>query len=557
MINIRLSTLLFGLIALQSCSKSNVSESNGDSNINISLINIEDEASFEVNPSNVEDQISRSSSNRSRSATSQMSHSNQFKIVELPEFDMIDDIQFPVSVDSTNSANSTKARTVNRASTPMSNGIQYRILMYETPTGILVANRVATAGSALNFQVNAGRTYNWYAVSINETTVPDINSSGIIPSSLLGNKDILYSSGQITPNFGNNTLTVAFRRLTSRIEVDLNTRGIFGQIQNSSEIDIGSVASGSFVKLNRIGDLNIQNATFTNLVDAPQINGGSMAVVDASLGNAVKKASFHTINTANVPAGSLRVRLNTLNITLDNTNTRTFTANTLLSITGSINPAIGSRHVITARLIESPVTINGVRWARTNLLYNSDEGVVDRYRFRPNNEYAIGDVAREFWNKGTTTPAGTTFSATYDPCNSVYPNNVWSTPTNANRVSTGAPTRNLRTTIGGNTRVMAQWDPAANTPNNPAYPRNTFELLYIGYYDNGQRVLVQQGHNQPVGGLAVAEYWQVENTGSTSSRARSEITQVTAGNYSYGAFNGATDGNRLDRKPYRCVRRPT
>ncbi|MCL8001129.1 hypothetical protein M8994_23330, partial [Brucella sp. 21LCYQ03] len=113
------------------------------------------------------------------------------------------------------------------------------------------------------------------------------------------------------------------------------------------------------------------------------------------------------------------------------------------------------------------------------MLYDASTGQNDRYRFRPNNNYAIGTLATEFWNKSATTPTGA-YSSTVDPCTLVYPNNVWFTPTEANRNALGTPTRTVRNVVDGNARFTAQWDQAASVAANPAYPDNSLILLYLG-----------------------------------------------------------------------------
>ncbi|WP_236886185.1 hypothetical protein [Elizabethkingia meningoseptica] len=112
---------------------------------------------------------------------------------------------------------------------PMPVGIKYRFLLYDAAGTNLLQNVVGSSGTNPNIQVNAGQTYKWVAVSINDaTTVPDLSAgTSKILSAGLSNKDILYASGTIVPVSGPNNLSVDFVHKTSRFVVSLDTRGMF------------------------------------------------------------------------------------------------------------------------------------------------------------------------------------------------------------------------------------------------------------------------------------------------------------------------------------------
>ena len=63
--------------------------------------------------------------------------------------------------------------------------------------------------------------------STNDGTAPVINN-GVISSSTLANKDVLYakSAAPVTVQSGQNDLAVSFRRNTVRVDVNVDARGL-------------------------------------------------------------------------------------------------------------------------------------------------------------------------------------------------------------------------------------------------------------------------------------------------------------------------------------------
>ncbi|MFD2599161.1 hypothetical protein ACFSQ3_09360 [Sphingobacterium corticis] len=534
--------------------------SEGDTKIQINVSGIDDEGVFELEESEVENKIAKfakaslTAKNRSEDIAA------EYNITSLAEFDVLSDLQAPRSVSRTEGLLdiSTEAETSKKASIKhekklarMTDGIQYRILMYPEGTTQNAVNQVGTAGIATSFQVNLGQTYDWYAVSINTTNVPNIDASGIISSAVLSNQDVLYAAGKFTPAVGQNTLNITFRRMTARIEVDVNVRGIFGRIENNTSLTVGSLEGGTFVNAIQTGDFNVRTGGFNNLVDATPVTGQQMTVSNVQTGDAVKKAIFYTVRNNSIATGNIRVRLNQLNIFLDDNTIRRFSPNSLVPISGAMTPTRGFRYLLTARLIEQPVIVGGVRWARTNLIYDYSTAQIDRYRFRPNNNYAIASLDSEYWVKGAPTPGGSSNGSS--PCRQVYPEELWITPSKSQRSNLGSPALQAVVSAPDGIKPYSQWNQDSGTQPNPAYPDNVLILNYLGIYSGGS--FNHQGHLLASQGSAQSTFWTVENTsGTTGSIFRSTVTYSSSGQLNFGSYSNVDNIARTSRRAYRCVR---
>ncbi len=210
-----------------------------------------------------------------------------------------------------------------------------------------------------------------------------------------------------------------FKRNTARIALDLDTRGMFGTINNTTSVELGTGTGSGFTSIIQTGDLNVFTGLYSNLQNVSPVTGSSMtnkAGVGGAAG-ATKTAVFYTVRTANVPVNNLRIRLNQLDITMDNSSTRSFSNSIIPYNNTVITPVLGNNYSLNARLIESGIRVKGLLWARTNLLYSSQS---DAYRFRVDNEYSQPDKDTEYWNWMSATPTGSS-SDNVDPCTRVYP----------------------------------------------------------------------------------------------------------------------------------------
>jgi len=441
------------------------------------------------------------------------------------------------------------------ATQAMGPNIKYRILLYDA-TNNLVVNTVATSGVNPQIQIYANRKYTWYAFSVNETggTVPNINSAGIIAKSEIANKDVLYASGSINTINGANYLDVTFKRNTARIQVKLDTRGLFGTIDNATSISV--LKNSGNTNVIQIGDLNIKTGAYSNLVNTSPVLASSMTAVSGTPTSTVKIANFYTVNTTAIAANSFKIRLNTLKVGLDDTRVRTFAPNLTYNYSNAYTPAIGSTYALNIRLIESPVKVNGVLWARSNLVYNGSH--MDRYRLKSNpggSSSATRDT--EFWNWKSTTPGGA--AGNFDACASVYPAGTWRMPTKAEWESIGQPD-DKREVLGlfWGAQYGYLWNRDSDYPANTAYDDNNLFLSFGGYRTTnwlGQVVVSGSPSGIVLGAFAAGEchYWTSDSQNTNNAYAvKSSFTRVawlfSWGNVTYPSAS-KTEGRNV-----RCVR---
>ncbi|AQX04943.1 hypothetical protein BAX97_17110 [Elizabethkingia meningoseptica] len=468
---------------------------------------------------------------------------------------------------------------------PMPVGIKYRFLLYDAAGTNLLQNVVGSSGTNPNIQVNAGQTYKWVAVSINDaTTVPDLSAgTSKILSAGLSNKDILYASGTIVPVSGPNNLSVDFVHKTSRFVVSLDTRGMFGTINNTTTLEIGSGSGATFNSVLQSGDLDVLTGAFSNFQNIAAVAGSAMSN-DAANGPATgatgaKIANFYTVNPVAIPANNLKIRVAPLNITMSDTSTRNFPTGVLSYTNTALTPAVGTSYSMTVRMVESGVVVKGITWARTNLYYDPAASQLDKYRFHPDNEYTIANVlnislggllslqlngqafnvTNEYWNWRATTPTGVVNAG--DPCALVKPVGTWRMPTANEFTTLGQPNSDNTAAplLLGGVRLASVWNLDAGQTANTSFPANSRSLFMpiFGYRDaTGNTITDSPG--SLLGGVVAAgtaHYWSSTASGpSNADYQRRPVTVIGGGLiHLFGAVTEVPAATNEGRN-IRCVR---
>lgn len=473
----------------------------------------------------------------------------------------------------TMSSNGPSTNGLVAAASPVTTGVKFRLLMYDA-AGVLKVNQVITSGTDPLLAVDGGVTYSWYTVSVNDADeVPDINGAGVIPSSALANKDVLYASGEITTVDGANNLDVLFKRKTARIQVSLNVIGLFGTINDGTSVSV--VKNSEEANMIQMGDLNIRTGAFSNVVEVNTPVLASDMVDDPEVEfegpGTMKIANFYTVNESPISAGNFKVRINELRITLDNGRERVFEPKTY-TYTNAYTPTAGTTHLLNVRLIESAVTVNGTRWARSNLIYNNtdDRSAARPYRFNSNyGETTVNENASHsaYWNWGAGLPMASSNGVTQEPCPAVYPENTWRMPTRAEWESLGQPDQQLEedlTAIGGGPgNFIFKWNRDAGSPVNSAYDTDDLAIAFGGYRSTSgnlvevppgtiAEVLLKSGHGE-------FHYWTLTAAGSGQAYAAKasflqQITTPDAPNiYNFSALS-VVPANVSEGRNIRCVR---
>ncbi len=430
---------------------------------------------------------------------------------------------------------------------PINPGVKYRILIYDASNNNLVKNIEAVAGTSPQITVDAGKAYRWYAISINDTTAVPPVTEGVISRNDIINKDILYASsnGTISPEYGNNNLDIVFKHNTNQFTIQLDTRGLFGKINNTSAIEVGINIAGNFTSIAQTGDLNLFTGEYSNLQIIPAISAANMINTANTQGDigATKTAFFYTVNKSEIPSNSLMIKLNKLDITLDDNTVRSFTSNTIIPYNNTgITPVYGNKYDISARMIESPIKVNGILWTRSNLYYADNVTHIDKYRFHPNNEYTIANilnisingvinlqlngqafkVTNEYWNWMSATPTGSSSDNT-DPCSRVYPIGIWRIPTNAeytsinNNPSLGFDAN--KPLLFGGARLSSTWELDPGQQLNTVYPINS-QKLFISFFGrrstDGNQIVNSPGSiASTLLASGEAHYWSSTKNGSS------------------------------------------
>ncbi|MCL1671524.1 hypothetical protein [Elizabethkingia ursingii] len=452
----------------------------------------------------------------------------------------------------TASINHTNIITTSAATAPVAQGIQYRILIYDSTGNQLISNTLATSGINPQIKVDAGKTYKWYVFSINNNSVPNINSAGVVPASALINKDVLYSQGIINAQYGQNYLNVVFKHATTSIDVIVDTRGLFGTINNTS-VEVGSGAG--FTPIIQTGDLNISTGQFSNLQSTPAVTNLKISTTAGGSYGATKIATFYTVKTTSIPANTLRVRFNQLDIQMDDTatqtTTRSFGSSTIPYNNIAITPAPGDRYTISARLIESAINVKGKLWARTNLYYTNG---LDSYQFHSDNVYNSTSYPNtDYWNWKASNPTGSYDNT--DQCQRVYPQGTWRLPTSSEFQSLGTPDTqqdNLGFFFGAS--VVSSWSAIDNST---AYPTNSkdFFAIFNGYRSTSG-IISDSATGFALGFVASGSFYFWTSDGVSSSNANYFTQNYSKLFWLLGGFGDPQiqSGDKKEGRNIRCIR---
>ena len=356
-------------------------------------------------------------------------------------------------------------------------GVKYRLFLYKAD-GTFVSSTLLTSGSAQPITVETSTTYNWYALSYNNNEdVADIVDRAQPTLKLPVGKDVLYSSGTVTvpdANAGTNTaLGIVFKHSLARVGVEINTMGMFADMSK-----VGIKVSGIAVKT---GTLALKTGVLSNLVDTAQtVDYSSFKNVDPAFADA-KIAYIYTADTQT--ASPMTVSVNALELKIDDGSTRVFSTLPTTPSVFTFNNfprKIGATYTARVNMIESALTVDGVRWARQNLYY-----VGGRNPYRFHHTYKHTNQRNSFFSFQALTPNN--YGYKNDPCAQVYPAGVWRTATaNDYYALDGLPVL-LVGSVGRETSQYGQTDglgyieyTAANQGTGTPYPSNRLRFNMNG-----------------------------------------------------------------------------
>lgn len=348
------------------------------------------------------------------------------EIVEHPAFD----VQTSFSKNSLNKSNLPLLGQVGRPNfgvgslfaAKMKEDVKYRLVLY-TEDDQLFEDQILKAGEDAKIVVSNGTSYKWYAYSHN--TEDDPVSYGAdgkidIPEGV----DFLYAKGTIVipeESEDNHTLDITFAHKLARVQVEVNTMGMFADIEDATiSIDGWSPQTAKLDLFS--GDLSDETDY------ALDFEFSDFTVIEPPYKDRVQ----FTIYTAGSPSGNLDLKITDLKLKIDDESIRDF--GPVLSSTPmnfsftNMNLEPGKSYTALANLIESPLELDGVRWARQNLYYKGGHNPYRFYHTYAHHE----DDQRQFFSFRAEQPniyAGRDSEG--DPCGLVYPEGTWRTPKNS------------------------------------------------------------------------------------------------------------------------------
>lgn len=300
----------------------------------------------------------------------------------------------------------------------MAQDITYRILFYKSD-GTFVSSAQLTSGVPGQIELITGETYVWYALSFhNADPIPDPDPD-IADVHVPSNTDLLYASGTLAIPVQSSgqpvPLDIVFAHKYSRIALELNSMGMFAGMNHVGVSISGATANTSTFNLKKgslskiaSSPVDIDFSDFTNI--EPPFEDRKIAYIYTALENPI----------------NLIVSINALDVQLDNAAHRVF--NSLTANPAEFNftftPQLGASYSAKIDFIESPLTVNSRRWARTDLYYH---GGHNPYRFLPTNAHT--NARNTYFSFRGILPTGYGNSLVGgDPCALVYPEGLWRTP---------------------------------------------------------------------------------------------------------------------------------
>lgn len=346
------------------------------------------------------------------------------KIYEFSDVDMAVSVDNNVPVKTTNIT--TRKRVSGLAADASLNAVEeietevkYVVYLYAGNT--LVTSVLLEAGTQGTVEgLDPEGSYTWVALSYNSKEDSPELTPATADVELPENEDVLYASG--TVNLATDpTISILFDHVYSRIGIELNTIGIFGEITGTPAVSVSglNLASGS---LNLLSGVLTPGATF-----APNLTYADFENVDPAYND--QKIAY--VYTAPVAAQTVQVTVQNLIIShADGGLSRTYFTSPG-NFTQNVTPVAGQSHRLLFNVVESALTTNyggnTVEWGRSNLYYRGDNGGLRDYAFYANNQQTSrGDGYFAFG--GTIPGQFATTSTQGDPCALVYPQGLWKQP---------------------------------------------------------------------------------------------------------------------------------
>lgn len=347
------------------------------------------------------------------------------KVYEFSDVDMAVSVGNNVPVKTVNLASKTKrgglAADAGDDAEVVEDGVKYVVYLYEGAT--LVTSMELEAGTQGEVSgLDPEGSYDWVALSYSsKDEAPELQPGDDIE--LPTNQDVLYKSGKIDLA-QSSTIDILFDHVYSRIAVELNTIGAFGEIAGTPAISVEGLNLAG-------GRLKLSDGTLTaGSTYAAELSYADFERLDDEYGDQM----IAYLYTAPVSEQSAKIKMQNLEIEhADGGLNRTYFASEG-EIDLNVEPEAGKSHHMLLNVVESPLVTayndRTVKWGRSNLYWRGDNGGLRNYAFyAENKQTARGDG---YFSFGGTVPMKFATAATEgDPCALVYPQGLWKQPSKA------------------------------------------------------------------------------------------------------------------------------
>lgn len=584
------------LLSLTNCKKaSNEGEpevpyvAKNETSIVFSLASIEDAQDTDPSASNGEASASADGLPRLKKVSAQS------EIVSLGDVDAImtisedipDEYKQKEIIGSSARTSSNAENKAARVLVNLASGTTYRVVLYTDngsgAPGTYVGQAQGKVGTAnVSIPANRNTKYVWYAYTFNNTnninayptTATPTSSIAISPTSnsSTGRHDFAYSKGLITTNNvlnGTNPIrNLVLTRKTSRIIVELNSRGMFAPITYAS-LRFGSnsgMASANFSlrdsSLSNIsqtlGALNVYNHNSS----ASVVTVGTDSVLNL---NTKKRYTFYT-PTNGVGTRAFTVAIDTIRLTSqrvreDNTNSvtpqttaveRMFT-NKTFSFPGFIARP-GKSYFLSIKLVESPVTVGTTKWARADVWRDAAAntsttiGLRQAYKFRYDNplyKTTTAVPASDYFTNDIYNISGTGKNI----CELVYPEGTWDLPTTT-QIDELQNLLNKEQPETSDYRWYLKINATAATATQ-GYPNGFLSFSPIGYKTSQNGSTFDFHPGDPTYFEETHGYWRTKTRGTYAQSLNAEGT----GPVFQGIMMSKHDMDETRLAPVRCVRK--
>jgi len=335
--------------------------------------------------------------------------SGMTKVLEYPEFDALLSVDNYLPLRSSAKAASNPLLAQSLKAVTIENGVKYRLYLFSQDGSRLISSTLLTSGTQASIDVLKGTTYRWAALSYNTAEdVPDIlqESTKIV---LPAGKDILYTSGEVVVPTGagniNVPIDITFKHKFARLAVELNSQGMFANM-TGAKVNVTGIKTAT---------IDVVTGGLSDLVSADQ---EMPLTVFKDVDPLYQDDKITYVYTADPMAvtGGIKVGVSDLSIRIDDNTIRQFSAP--VNFAFNITPVLGNSHRLLVNLVESPLTIDAVRWARQNLYYQAGH---NPYRFH--HTYAHSNARNTYFSFKGLVPDQ--FGINSDPCAQVYPAGIW------------------------------------------------------------------------------------------------------------------------------------